>query len=164
MNTLATISLKHIKDILSDNQLPHISMENNEEIISRLKFIGHIQKDEKIDVRHVSRQPNNLLTKVYRTVVYPDNRTNSLKFIRDVINRSFEIIENLLIKQDIITCKVIFSDLLRAKTGMLNLKYTYNEDTKFCCDIDVLIEHVCSKISIFQEKHPFLFDEAKEQN
>ena len=97
MNTLATISLKHIKDILSDNQLPHISMENNEEIISRLKFIGHIQKDEKIDVRHVSRQPNNLLTKVYRTVVYPDNRTNSLKFIRDVINRSFEIIMSWLL-------------------------------------------------------------------
>ena len=33
MNTLATLSLKHIKDILSDGQLTHISMENNEEII-----------------------------------------------------------------------------------------------------------------------------------
>jgi hypothetical protein len=162
MNTLATISLKHIKDILTDNQLGHVSMENNEEIISRLKFIGHIQKDEKIDVRHVSRQPNNLLTKLYRSVLYPDNRTNSLKFIRDVINRSFEIIENLLIKEDIITCKVIFSDLLKAKTGMYNLKYTYNEDTKFCCDIDVLIENICSKISVFQDKHPLLFEE-KEQ-
>lgn len=161
MNTLATLSIKHIKDIIKDNHLGHISMENNEEIISRLKFIGHIQKDEKIDVRHVSRQQNNLITKIYRSIVYPDNRTNSLKFIRDVINRSFEIIENFIIKGDIITCKVIFSDLLRAKNGMFNLKYTYNEDTKFCCDLDVLIENVCSKISVFQEKHPDLFEEEK---
>lgn len=161
MNTLTNLSIKCIKDIVKDNHLGHISMENNEEIISRLKFIGHIQKEEKIDVRHVSRQPNNLITKFYRSIVYPDNRTNSLKFIKDVINRSFEIIENFMIKGDIVTCKVIFSDLLKAKNGMFNLKYTYNEDTKFCCDLDVVIENVSSKISVFQEKHPELFQEEK---
>ena len=105
MNTLATLSLKHIKDILSDGQLTHISMENNEEIIARLKFISHIQKEEKINVRYVNRQPNNLLTKLSRTLLYRDNRMNALKFIKDVITRSFEIIENLLIKEDVIMKK-----------------------------------------------------------
>jgi len=163
MNTLASVSVKYIKDILLDNQLGHISMENNEEVIARLKFISHIQKDEKINVRQVNRQPNNFLTKIYRTIIYPDNRTNSLKFIRDVIYRSFEIIETLIIKNDIVTCKVIFSDLLKSKLGMNNLKYTYSEDTKFCCDMDVLIEFLCSKILFFKEKYPSLFEE-KENN
>jgi hypothetical protein len=161
MNTLATLSLKHIKDILSDGQLTHISMENNEEIIARLKFISHIQKEEKINVRYVNRQPNNLLTKLSRTLLYRDNRMNALKFIKDVITRSFEIIENLLIKEDVITCKVIFTDLIKAKYGMSNLKYTYSDDTKFCCDMDVLIENMCSKISLFNEKYPFLFEEKE---
>lgn len=159
MNTLASVSVKYIKDILIDNQLGHISMENNEEVISRLKFISHIQKDEKINVRQVNRQPNNFLTKIYRTIIYPDNRTNALKFIRDVLYRTFEIIETLIIKNDIVTCKVIFSDLLKSKIGMNNLKYTYSEDTKFCCDMDVLVEFLCSKILFFKEKHPFLFEE-----
>jgi hypothetical protein len=163
MNTLATFSVKYIKDILIDNQLGHIAMENKEEVISRLKFISHIQKDEKINVRHVNRQPNNFLTKIYRTMIYPDNRSNALKFIRDVIIRTFEIIETLVVKNDIVSCKVIFSDLLKAKTGMYNLKYTYSDDTKFCCDMDVLIEFVCSKILLFKENHPEMFEEKEKE-
>jgi len=69
----------------------------------------------------------------------------------------------LIIKNDIVTCKVIFSDLLKSKLGMNNLKYTYSEDTKFCCDMDVLIEFLCSKILFFKEKYPSLFEE-KENN
>jgi hypothetical protein len=41
---------------------------------------------------------------------------------------------------------------------MLNLKYTYNEDTKFCCDIDVIIEQISSKLANLKEQHSILFD------
>lgn len=133
-------------------------MENNEEVISRLKFIGHIEKEEKINIRQCSRQPNNIFTKLSRTLIYPDNRTNSLKFIKDIILRSFDIIENLIHNRHIITCKSIISDLVKAKQGMLNLKYTYNDDTKFCCDIDVLIEQVTTKITHLKEHNPELFE------
>jgi hypothetical protein len=133
-------------------------MENNEEVISRLKFIGHIEKEEKINIRQCSRQPNNIFTKLSRTLIYPDNRTNSLKFIKDVILRSFEIIEILIHNRHTITCKSIITDLVKAKQGMLNLKYTYNDDTKFCCDMDVLIEQVTSKITDLKEHNPTLFE------
>ena len=155
MNTFA-IGLAHV---FLNNQLGDVAMENHEEVISRLKFIGHIQKDEKINVRHVNRQPNTLTTKIYRSVIYPDNRTNSLKFIKDVITRSFEIIEHYLHRGNILVCKSIVSDLIKARQGMLNLKYTYNDDTKFCCDMDVLIENIASRLTDLQSQTPTIFDE-----
>lgn len=138
-------------------------MENNEEVIARLKFIGHIEKDEKINVRHVNKQPNTIFTKISRSIIYPDNRTNSLKFVRDIILRTFDIIERLLHNQEILVCKSLIQDLSKSKQGLLNLKYTYNEDTKFCCDIDVLIEQISSKITNIKEKHPSLFDHKSDE-
>ena len=163
MNTLAVAGLKHIKDIFIDNQIGTICMENHEEIISRLKFIGHIQKDEKINVRLVNRQPNNIYTKLSRSILYPDNRNNSLKFVKDVIMRSFEIIEHYNHHVNIVASKGIVADLLKARQGILNLKYTYNDDTKFCCDMDVVIESIASKITELQASHPNLFEEEKKE-
>jgi hypothetical protein len=153
--------INHFKNIFPSNQTDCIAMENNEEVIARLKFIGHIEKEEKINVRQCNRQPNNFLTKLSRTLIYPDNRSNSLKFIKDVILRSFDIIESLIHNRYILTCKSIISDLVKAKQGMLNLKYTYNDDTKFCCDMDVLIEQVTDKLTSLKETHPTLFEQVK---
>jgi hypothetical protein len=161
MNALATLGLAHLKGVFVPSD---ITMENNEEIISRLKFIGHIQKDEKINVRLVHRQPNNFATKIYRTVLYPDNRFNALKFIRDVISRSFDIIEHYLHRSNILVCKSIISDLVKARQGIINLKYTYSDDTKFCCDMDVLIENINSQLSQLEKEHPEIFQEDKKQD
>jgi hypothetical protein len=162
MNTVATLSVNHLKNILLYNYTDCIGMENNQEIISRLKFIGRIEKDEKINVRQVNRQPNTFFTKISRSIIYPDNRNNSLKFIRDVILRSFDILEHLINHNESIICKSLIYDLNTAKKGMLNLKYTYNEDTKFCCDIDVLIENISSKLINIKENRPHLFDDESE--
>jgi len=154
--TIATIGLKHIKDIWQDTHIRESIMENGEEIIARLKFIGYIEKEEKINVRHVNRQPNNMLTKLMRTLIYPDNRANALKFVKDVVTRSFEIVE--LRHSDVFMCRGIVSDLIKAKQGILNLKYTYNEDTKFCCDMDVVIESIVTQLAGLQIKYPALFE------
>jgi hypothetical protein len=165
INTVAAVSIGHLKNILSYNKIDnHIAMENNEEVIARLKFIGHIEKDEKINVKHVNRQPNTLYTKFSRSILYPDNRANSLKFVRDVILRSFEIIEHLLHHKDTLVSQGIVTDLIKAKQGMLNLKYTYTDDTKFCCDIDVLIEQVASKLTSLKEHHLDLFENTETKN
>jgi len=160
MNTLAAMGLKHLKDMFVHNNIISICMESHEEIISRLKFIGHIQKDEKINVRHVNRQPNTLFTKISRSIIYPDNRTNALKFVKDVIARSFEIVEQYNHQGNNLVSRGIVADLLKARQGILNLKYTYNDDTKFCCDMDVIIEMIASKITLLQETHKELFDET----
>lgn len=162
MNTLAFIGLKHIKEVLLDKQIETVCMENHEEIISRLKFIGYIQKEEKINVRHVNKQPNTLTTKIYRSLIYPDNRWNSLKFIKDVIVRSFEIIGHNIHQGNTEICKGILSDIIKARQGILNLKHTYNDDTKFCCDMDVVIETIATQIGNLQRVYPDLFCGEKE--
>jgi len=163
MNAIVTIGLRHLKDIWQDNHIGESIMENSEEIMARLKFIGHIQREEKINTKYVSRHPNNMATRFWRTVLYSDNRTNALKFVKDVIARSLEIIE--LQHNDLVMCRSIVSDLIKAKQGITNLKYTYNEDTKFCCDMDVVIENIASQLTNIKEKYPDLFEnlESKTQ-
>jgi hypothetical protein len=153
MNALATTG------IMFSNQIPDLNMENNEEILSRLKFLGFIQEDEKIDVRHVNRQPNSFVTKLYRNLIYPDNRANSLKFVKTIIDRSFEIIDRFLINNNILSCKTMILDLIKAKQGINNLKFAYKDDTKFCCDMDVIIEKINSKLILLKNKNNFLFED-----
>lgn len=162
MNEITIFGLKHLKDIVLNSKIHDLNMESNEEIISRLKFIGYIQKDEKINVRHVNRQPNNWYTIVSRAVLWPDNRNNTLKFIREIISRTFDIIDNKIRTGDTQGGKAIIIDLIKAQQGMINMKHTYSEDTKFCCDIDVLIERVASKLSLLREDNSALFEEHSE--
>jgi hypothetical protein len=163
MNSLALLGLTHIKNMFIYNQIDTLCMENHEEIMSRLKFIGHIEKDEKINVRHVNRQPNNLITKFSRTIIYPDNRSNALKFIKDVVSRSFEIIEHYIYQNNVIITQGIVNDLINARQGLINLKYTYNDDTKFCCDMDVIIETIATKVSSLKNQHPEIFLDEPEK-
>ena len=142
-------------------QLASICTESSDEIISRLKFIGLIQKDEKINVRNVNKQPNTFFTRLSRTFLSPDNRWNTLKFVRDVIVRSFEIIEKNLSDGNIITAQGIVADLVRARQGIANLSHTYIDDTKFCCDMDVMIQNIEVKIGSLKRGHPLIFEIEK---
>jgi hypothetical protein len=155
------IGLLHLRDIFWNYQGDN-GMETNEETLARLKFISFIQKDEKINVRQVGRQPNTLLTKISRTILYPDNRYNGLKFIRDVMNRSFEILENYILRKQWLSARAVVTDMLRAKQGIINLRYTYGDDTKYCCDLDVLLNNLSDRLIQIKDKEPALFAEAKD--
>ena len=58
--------------------------------ISRLKFIGKIKKGEKINVKDMAVQPNNVYTKIHRSLMIVDNRNNTLSFILETIQKSFD--------------------------------------------------------------------------
>lgn len=161
MQTVIHFGVSHLKDLITNNQID-IVMETNQEILGRLKFIGYVEKDEKIDIRHVKRQSNNIATKIQRCFIYPDNRINTLKFLKDVINRSFEIAETYIRSDNTILFHGVITDLVKAKQGMINLKYTYSDDTKFCCDIDVLIENIDSKITSIKTTYPECFQNFDE--
>ena len=125
---------------------------NTSDVISKLKFIGKIQKGEKINVRFLYVQPHNWLTSITRTLFNNDNRKNAFNFIENIVNRSFEIINyNKLsiypIHREIV--KNIVADLKQAIIGILNLKSTYEFDTMYCCQLDTLVESVSSRISEF---------------
>lgn len=153
MNTLAVVG---IKNLLGSNN--HEDINNNEEIISRLKFIGFVEKDEKINVKKVNRQPNDMMTKVIRTIFYPDNRHNTIKFIKSIVDRSFEIAELALANNNNALGKSIITDLVKSKIGIGNIKQTYLDDTKFCCDIQVIIEQIDIKLVNLIDKYKVIID------
>lgn len=124
-------------------------MDTNKEVISKLKFISCINGGEKINVRYMYVQQNDIATKFSRTLYNKDNRKNTLTFIRDTINRSFEIIKtykNSELESERIICSHIMLDLKDAIKGILNLKETYIDDIKFCCDIQTIIQEIEAKL------------------
>lgn len=133
------------------------NMDNNKEIISRLKFIGKINKGEKINTRHMYVQPDGVGTMISRTFLYQDNRGNTLNFCQETINRSFELLitfqrSNKQSEKNL--SKNLIDDLKQAITGLTNLKYTYTTDTKFCCDMDTILEHIHARLDEFIEEIP----------
>lgn len=124
-------------------------MESDKEVISRLKFIGKIQKGEKINVKYMFVQPEGIVTRISRTLINQDNRQNTLNFVRSTVGRTFEIIttyssSNKDSQRHI--CTNIIQDLKRAMNGLTNLKDTYLSDIKFCCDIDTMLQEIDAKL------------------
>jgi hypothetical protein len=152
MSYLIPLVLSAFKDSTSYN----VNMESNKEVISRLKFIGRLQKGEKINARRVYVQPDGILTSIVRTLINQDNRGNTLQFVQDTIQRSFELFttyERSDKEADRAMCPHIIKDLKIAKTGLMNLKDTYMADVKFCCDMDTFLQTIDSKLAEIEGKY-----------
>ncbi len=121
--------------------------EKEEDDISRisstLKFIGQIGKNEKIDVKNMYLQPNTFITSIIRTLYQLDNRQNTLELIQKTIEQCLEIIRNENTDTQIKNNFLV--DLEKSKEGIRNLKYTYNNDTMFCCNLESIIQMIDSK-------------------
>ena len=125
------------------------SMESDKEVMSRLKFIGKVQKGEKINVKYMFVQPEGIATRISRTLINQDNRNNTLNFVRSTITRTFEIITSYSSSNKESHRHIslhIIKDLQQCKTGLLNLKDTYLSDIKFTCDIDTLLQEIDAKL------------------
>lgn len=124
------------------------SMESNKETISRLKFIGRIQIGDKVNLKSMYIQPDGLITQLLRSI-NQDNRSKTLIFLQDTIAKTFEILkcyETSTRLSDQIMCTNLISDLRNSKSGLSNLKETYNLDVKFVCDLDTLLQTIDAKL------------------
>ena len=123
-------------------------MESNKEVISKLKFIGKLQKGEKINIRLLYVQQDGVITQFIRTFLQ-DNRSKTLSFIQDTINKSFDLItyydKSSRLSERIMSNNLI-EDLKRSKNGLVNLKDTYCDDVKFCCDLETLLQLIDAKL------------------
>lgn len=122
---------------------------NTSDVISKLKFIGKIQKGEKINVRSLYVQPNNWFTSIVRTLFNSDNRANAFNFIEGVVNRSFEIINCNRLSFSLINAHIVHNiivDLKQAIIGISNMKTTYEFDVMYCCKLDTLIQSIKSRL------------------
>ena len=151
---LAPLLISVFKDV-SFSTKTILNMESDKEVISRLKFIGKIQKGEKINVKYMYVQPEGFVTKISRTLINQCNRHSCLVFIKNTIARSFELVStyNSSTKEcDRIIRINIIKDLKSSKQGILNLKETYKDDLKISCDFDTLIEDMDSKLKEIGEQ------------
>ena len=111
--------------------------------ISKLKFIGSIKPDEKININDLTMQPNTFLTSIIRTFFKRDNRKKTLEFIKSNIEKSFQII--VYFKNDEKNQRNfqnVINDLKKSMDGIQNLKATYSKDSKFNCDLDVILQNI----------------------
>ena len=151
---LAPLLISVFKDV-SFSTKTILNMESDKEVISRLKFIGKIQKGEKINVKYMYVQPEGFVTKISRTLINQCNRHSCLVFIKNTIARSFELVStyNSSTQEcDRIMRINIIKDLKSSKQGILNLKETYKDDLKISCDFDTLIEDMDSKLKEIGEQ------------
>lgn len=120
-------------------------MDSDKEIISRMKFIGKIQKGEKINVKYMYVQPEGFITSISRSLINQCNRQNTLNFVRNTIKRTFQIIsdyKNSKIGTHLHIRSLIITDLKNSKSGLINLKNTYIDDIKIGCDLDTLLQEI----------------------
>ncbi len=125
-------------------------MDLDNDVISKLKFIGKIQKGDKINVKNMNVQSDGLLTRFTRGFIYFDNRQNTLTFIHNTVKKSFEIISHHLNSKHTFD-KIIFENMVKdlkdSVKGMENLKETYMNDIMFCCKLDTLIEEIKARLT-----------------
>ncbi len=120
-------------------------MESNSETISKLKLIGKLQNGDKLNTKYVFIQKDSFLTRISRWLYWQDNRQNTINFVRNAIYSTFTLIITLKKsnkRYDNLILLNIVEDLECAKQGMVNLKNTYADDIKFCCDLETLLEAV----------------------
>lgn len=150
------------KETNSNNEF---AMEQTSETLSKLKFIGKIKEGEKINVKYMYVQPCGLLTRISRTLLYQDNRTNTFNFIEATIQRSLDIVTLSKFSSksaDKSTIHNIIKDLQEALKGIENLKKTYIDDVMFCCKIDTLIQKTDASITTLKETFESTSEEDEE--
>lgn len=161
LNTLPLFDV--LKVSMFKETQPNSGMDSGTaEIISRIKFIGRIQKGEKINVRYMYVQPDSWFTRLSRTFFNADNRMNTYNFLENTIKRCFDIItlnkDSVKISERCLVVNIL-SDLKTALEGIHNLKDTYGTDVMFCCKLDTLIQETTSKLleleqSLQEESEP----------
>ena len=127
----------------------------NDELVPRLKFIAKLNKGDKINVKNMYIQQNNLIDKLSRTLFHVDDRSNTLLFVTDTIRLALEMLSTFLLSREpyfVSQARNLATDLRAAKKGLLNLKETYADDVMFTCKIDALIEECEARLDDLQTK------------
>lgn len=147
-----------LRSVFSNDRRDNLN-ERNRDVVTRLKFIGTFLPGEKIDVKNLRVESNNILTPIKR-LFQGESRDNTFSFLNTTIERAFEIV-NAYCKSEKISerllCKNILEDMVKAIKGLQNIQKTYKDDKHFYCNIETIIENIDSKLSEVKDKCPELF-------
>jgi hypothetical protein len=156
-----------INNLNNNSQQPFVynlnGIENNQELISTLKFIGNIQKGEKINTKKLYIQQEGFLTSVSRTIFNQDNRWNTKALIEHTMSKCFSLLDYYEKSKDSenLNFRFLINDLIQAQKGIENIKLTYIHDAKFSCDIITILQTITIKLKHIHNKFPELFENVK---
>ena len=122
------------------NKEIEMNQDTDIDTIRDLKLIGKLKEGEKILITYRIVRHDSLLTSLERTW-YKETRDMTLKFVRNTINRAFDMLELNRGKSGEYDKKQnenIIQDLRDSLIGITNLKETYENDTSFGCSMDAL--------------------------
>lgn len=142
-------------------------MNIDEKIISRIKFIGKIPKNSKINIRSMILEPNTIILAIKRTFYDPDSRENTLDFCCTNIRLGFDILQKLLASEKEYERELgisLIKDINSAEEGLNNIKYTYTSDIMFGCSIDTFIQDMRSRIKAICEKYKITLNTSDSAN
>jgi len=158
--------IKFLTYIPINTSSKNVKLEENNEIISNLKFIGKIKAGEQINIDTLSICSRNLFTGFYRSI-YGEGRDRTFHFFSLTIKRAFEKVQAYINSQrmaDKMLCIQIINNLYLAIYGLNNLKETYKEDRSFVCDLETLVENIESKLEELKTFKPDYFENIKAKN
>ena len=136
------------------NKEIEMNQDTDIDTIRDLKLIGKLKEGEKILITYRIVRHDSLLTSLERTW-YKETRDMTLKFVRNTINRAFDMLELNRGKSGEYDKKQnenIIQDLRDSLIGITNLKETYENDTSFGCSMDALYQQIEAKLITYQEK------------
>lgn len=153
---LAQHVVTRVADVLSGSDIKRMT-SSIQETLSCLKFIGKLQRGDRIDTRSVSVQPDGIWTMFQRTFLRKDSRGNALAFIYETISRALEIFvmyERSDVPSEKALCPHIVRDMQRAKQGLKNFQQTYSADQKFSCDIETMLQIIDTRLTDILTRFP----------
>ena len=145
-------------------------MDNVQDVMTKVKFIASIRKDEKINVKHMTVQLNSLWTTLSR-IFHQENRMHTLNFLVTTIQRAFDLLRTGLMHhaataqsqadafqlRDALSptfCRHLAADLRACVPALANLRYTYEHDRIFACSLHTLQELMASKMAELEAQFP----------
>jgi len=163
MNSLSYITLIYstiYSKVSSNSHKVDGSLNSTQEVQSLLKFVSMIQEGEKLSIKgDIYVQPANIFTSVARTL-FPECRNDSLRFLKSLIIRSFEIIQVNMTsksKSEKNLASDVYQDIQNCIVGLKNIQVTYKDDRYYVCQIQALIQMINVKLTEFSETYPDTF-------
>ena len=130
-------------------------MESVQDIMTKVKFIASVRRNEKINVKQMTVQMNSMWTIITR-LWHQENRAHTLAFLVNTIQRAFEVMQNHIESKkhsEMLFCQHLAADLQACIPALQNLRYTYSHDRIFACSLHTLQEMMVARMGELS-KHP----------
>lgn len=122
------------------------------DIISALKFIGKVKKNEKISTVRMTVQDNDSWYTSFIRTITTQNRHKTMVFLQNVIGRAFEIASIYIHDTDKHKNRTgwfIIDDIKKSLAGIHNITNTYRDDRMFVCKMESLLQSIGVRLGNF---------------